>query len=133
MVHDQRVFGDITGVAGLDEFHFHLAKMHKGVAPAVRHGTTALHRATTGVRGPEPLLEPLDGLVQVSYQVANVLNLIKHHLSFAYRVYDANVRCASRSQSQTATSRQAHIDPSRSTQTFPAPSPATSHRQREGL
>jgi hypothetical protein len=92
MVHDQRVFGNIAGVAGLDELRFHLAEMHKGVAPAAGHGTTAAHQATTGVRGPESLLKPLNGLVQVSYQVANVLNLVKHHLSFACRVYDANVR-----------------------------------------
>ena len=78
MVHDQRVFGDVTGVAGLDELRFHLAEMHKGVAPAAGHGTTALHRATTGVFGPEPVLEPRDGLVQIVYQIANVLNLVKH-------------------------------------------------------
>src|SRR5262245_34735783 len=67
--------------------------MHESVAPAARHGPTALHRATTGVRGPEPLPEPLDGLVQIRSQVANVLNLVKHRLSFACRVYGANVRC----------------------------------------
>ena len=76
----------------LDEFRFHLSEMHKGVASAAGHGTTATYQATTGVRGPEPLLEPRYGLAQVGYQISNVLNLVKHHLSFAYRVYDANVR-----------------------------------------
>jgi hypothetical protein len=91
MVHDQCVFGEVAGVAGLDELRFHLSEMHKGVAPAAGHGTTAPHCTATGVRGPESLLEPRNGLVQVGYQISNVLNLVKHHLSFACRVYATNV------------------------------------------
>jgi hypothetical protein len=64
----------------------------KGVAPAAGDGTTALHRAAAGIRGPEASLEPRHGLILVGYQVSNVLNLVKYHLSFACKVYDANVR-----------------------------------------
>src|SRR5262245_60230629 len=92
MVHDQYVFGEAAGVAGLDELRFYLSEMHKGVTPAAGHGTTASHHTATGVRSSESLLEPRDSLVQVGYQVANVLNLVKHHLSFACRVYDANIK-----------------------------------------
>src|SRR5262249_10541504 len=100
MVHNQRVLRDVAGVAGLNELRFYLAEMHKGIAPTAGDRTTTVHRATTGVCGPEPVLEPRDGLVQVSYQVANVLNLVKHTLSFTCRVYDANVRCAPRALSR---------------------------------
>jgi hypothetical protein len=79
-------------VHNLDDLHLHLPEMHKGIAPAAGHGTTAPHRATTGVLSPEPVLEPIDGFVQVVYQVSNVLNLVKHHLSFACIVSDATGR-----------------------------------------
>jgi hypothetical protein len=92
MVHDQGVGGDGRGIAGLDELCFHLAKMHKGVAPAAGHGTTVLYRAAAGVFGTEPILEPLDGLIQIVYEIANVLNLVKHGVSFACLVSDAIAR-----------------------------------------
>src|SRR5262249_15006663 len=94
MVHDERVLRNVAGVTGLDEPRFHRAKMHKAVAPAAGHGTTALYRTTPGVRGPEPVLKPRHGLVQVGYHIANVLNLVKHALSSACRGYETNMRYA---------------------------------------
>jgi hypothetical protein len=73
-------------VLGLDKLYLHLTEVQKGVAPAPPG------RAAAGVRGPEASLEPHHGLIQVGYQVSNVLNLVKHHLPFACKVYDANVR-----------------------------------------
>jgi hypothetical protein len=83
MVHDQRVLRHVAGITGLDNLRFHLAEMHKDIAPAAGHGTTALHRTTTGVLGSEPVLKPRNGLIQIGYHIANVLNLVKHALSSA--------------------------------------------------
>src|SRR6516225_10524491 len=69
MVHDERVVRHVAGVTGLDELRFHLAEMHKDVAPTAGHDATALHGATTGILGPKPVLKPRNGLVQVGYHI----------------------------------------------------------------
>src|SRR5262249_6468827 len=69
VVHDV-VYAHGAGVLGLDEFHLHLTKIHKGIAPAPP-GRSAAH-----LHPVEPVHVPGHGLCRVAHQVPGVNNLV---------------------------------------------------------
>jgi hypothetical protein len=81
MVHHQSVPGQAAFIIRLDKLHLNLAEADEGVAPSAGNGQAVAQVAAAGILGPEALLEPINSGLQVSRQVSNMLNLVKHDIS----------------------------------------------------